>query len=135
MNHVSRIFSYLMVFAALIMAGWGTLGFIEYFTGHAILMPLQNANFPSGTQFLHWLIISVAGYTLLLGYFLRWKYTPNVMVGIFACLATMCFIQTFDFMTREDRYSAYAREVIYYIIFSVYLLKSKLMQKHFGRIN
>ncbi len=68
MNHVSRLFSYLMVFAALVMAVWGTLGFIEYFTGHAVLVPLQNANFPSGTQFLHWLVISVAGFTLLIGY-------------------------------------------------------------------
>ncbi len=133
MNHVSRIFSYLLVVAALVMAGWGTLGFIEYFSGKALLMPLQNPNFPSGTQFLHWLIISISGYTLLFGYFLRWKYTPNVMVVIFACLATMCFIQTFDFMTREDRYSAYAREVTYYVIFSIYLFKSKLMKKHFGR--
>ena len=122
-----------MVFAAFVMAVWGTLGFIEYFTGHAVLVPLQNANFPSGTQFLHWLIISVAGYTLLIGYSLRWKCTPNVMVVIFACLATMCFIQTFDFMTREDRYLAYVREVTYYIVFSIYLLKSKLMQRHFGQ--
>ncbi len=132
MEHVSRIFSYVLLIGALVMASWGTLGFFEYFTGKALLMPLQNPNFPSGTQFIHWFLISLSGYTLLIGYFRRWKYTPNVMVVIFACLTTMCFIQTFDFMVREDRYTSYVREVIYYIIFSIYLLKSKRMQEHFG---
>lgn len=131
MNLVSKIFSYVLIIAALIMAGWGTFGFIEYFTGRAILMPLQNSTFPSGTQFIHWFLISLSGYTYLIGYFCRWKYTPNVMVVIYACLATMCFIQTFDFMVREDRYTSYVKEVIYYIIFSIYLFKSTRMRKHF----
>lgn len=133
MKHVSRIFSYILVMAALVMAGWGTFGFIEYFTGKALLMPLQNSNFPNGTQFIHWLLISLSGYIFLIGYFSRWKYTPNVMVVIYACLATMCFIQTFDFMVREDRYTSYVKEVLYYIIFSIYLFKSKRMQKLFRR--
>ena len=134
MSLASRLFSYLFVAAGIGMALWGTFGFIEYVSGKALVMPLQNANFPKGTQFIHWVLASVSGYTIVIGYFTRWKHTPNVMVVLFACLSTMCFIQTFDFMTREDRYYAYAREVIYYIIFSIYLFRSKLMKERFGRI-
>lgn len=132
MKIVSMVFSYLMVVAAVVMAGWGILGFIEYFTNLAVIR-LQNPNFPSGTQFIHWFLISLSGLTFLFGYFGRWKYTPNTMLVVYACLATMCFIQTFDFMTRDDRYVSYAREVIYYVVFTIYLFKSERMQKHFGR--
>lgn len=133
MSHISRLFSYVLLLAAAVMATWGVLGFIEFFTDKALLMPLQNPNFPSGTQFIHWFLITASGTTLLIGYFSRWKHTPNVMVVLFACLATMCFIQTFDFMVREDRYSSYVREVIYYTIFSVYLFRSQRMKEHFQR--
>ncbi len=133
MELASRAFSYILVIGAIVMAIWGTLGFVEYFTGQVILLPLQNPTFPAGTQFIHWFLISLSGYIYLFGYFSRWKFTPNVMVVIYACLATMCFIQTFDFMVREDRYISYVREVIYYIIFSIYLFRSKRMQEHFRR--
>ena len=133
MKLVSRVFAYLMVAAAAGMSAWGILGFVEYFTGLALVVPLQNPNFPRGTQFIHWLLISASGLTFLFGYFRRWKYTPNVMVVFYACLATMCFIQTFDFMTRDDRYVSYAKEVVYYIVFSIYLFKSRQMRIHFGR--
>ena len=114
------------------MAAWGTLGFIEYFTGQPILMPLQNPTFPKGTQFLHWFLITLSGFAYLAGYFSRWSFTPNVMIVIYACLATMCFIQTFDFMVREDRYISYANECIIYIVASLYLFRSERMRKHFG---
>ena len=133
MKIVSLIFSYLILLAACVMAAWGTLGFLEYFTGIAPVMPLQNQTFPKGTQFIHWFLISLSGYTYIIGYFYRWKYTPNVMVFLYGCLATMCFIQTFDFMVREDRYTSYVNEVFNYIIISIYLFKSKRMKHHFGK--
>lgn len=133
MNKVSKGFSYLVLLSAVGMTIWGVAGFIEYLTGATIVIPLQNANFPSGTQFIHWVLITLYGVVFLYGYFSRWQYTPNAVMVICACLATMCFIQTFDFMTREDRYTAYAQEVTIYIVVTLYLFKSKLMQAHFGR--
>ncbi len=133
MTLVSRAFSYLLVAVALGLTAWGVLGFVEYVTGVAVLIPLQNPTFPPGTQFAHWFLISSSGITYLVGYFCRWRYTPNAMVVLYACLTTMCFIQTFDFMVRPDRYTSFAREVIYYVIISIYLFKSERMQKHFGR--
>ncbi len=134
MKQISLIYCYLLIASSIGMALWGIFGFIEYFTGHAIVIPLQNPNFPAGTQFIHWFLITLSGLTFLIGYFTRWKYTPNVKVVIYACLATMCFIQTFDFMVREDRYISYVLEVTNYVIVSLYLFKSQRMQQRFGRI-
>ena len=133
MKHASLVFSYLILFASSVLFGWGLLGMLEYLFGFAPLMPLQNANFPAGTQLVHWILILGAGTTYLVGYFTRWKHTPFAMVVLFAMLATLCAIETFDFMTRPDRYSAYAREVTYYVIMSVFLLRSVRMRAHFGR--
>lgn len=131
LNIISLIYSYLLLASAVVFCFWGTAGFIEYFTGQQIIIPLQNPNFPMGTQFIHWFLITLKGFVFLIGYLKRWQYTPHVMVLLYACLATMCFIQTIDFMTREDRYTSYATELISYTIASLYLFKSKRMQKHF----
>lgn len=133
-DRLSQGFSYLMILAATVMLGWGTLGFLEYFTGLAPLMPLQNSTFPSGTQFVHWLLITLSGGTFLIGYFSRWRYTPIAMTVMYASLATMCSIQTFDFMENPSRYADFARECTYYVIMSVYLFRSDRMRERFGQI-
>ena len=134
MKHLSTVFCYLLLLAGIVMLSWGVLGFLEYCFGIAPLMKLQNPTFPLGTQFIHWFLITLSGSVYLLGYFLKWKYTPLAMIVIYAMLATMCFIQTFDFMTNPSRYTDFVRECIYYVIISTYLVRSKRMQTHFGRI-
>ena len=134
MKTVSAAFSYLILAAAVVMSAWGVLGFIEYFSGKALLMPLQNSNFPTGTQFIHWFLITTSGFAYLSGYISRWKHTPQTMVVLYACLATMCFIQTFDFMTRPDRYRSFVVECVNYSIISTYLFRSQRMQEHFRRV-
>ena len=116
------------------MLSWGVLGFIEYFTQTIIIVPLQNPTFPNGTRFIHWLLITLTGATYLYGYVIRWLYTPLVMPLLFGMLASMCFIQTFDFMTAPSRYVAFAIECSVYIGISVYLLRSQLMQNRFGKL-
>lgn len=134
LDRLSQGFSYLVLLAAAVMLGWGTLGFLEYFTGLAPLVPLQNATFPDGTQFIHWLLITLSGSTFLAGYLLRWRYTPLAMIVLFAALATLCAIQTFDFMQNSGRYGDLARECTYYVLISIYLVRSKRMREHFGKI-
>ncbi len=131
---LSQGFSYLIVFASIIMLGWGLLGFLEYFTGLAPLMPLQNPTFPGGTQVVHWVLITLSGATFLAGYFLRWRYTPIAMLVLFASLATMCAIQTFDFLENPDRYRNFVMECINYIIVSTYLFRSNRMRDRFGQV-
>jgi len=131
---LSQGVSYLLVLAATVMLGWGILGFLEYFTGLAPLLPLQNATFPSGTQFVHWLLITLSGCVFLAGYFLRWSYTPLAMIVLYAALATLCAIETFDFMERSSRYADFARECTYYVLISIYLVRSRRMRARFGQV-
>ena len=134
LNRLSQGFSYLLILAASVLLGWGVQGFLEYFTGWAPLMPLQNATFPSGTQFIHWLLITLAGSVFLAGYFLRWRYTPVAMMVLYAALATLCAVETFDFMENPSRYADFVRECIYYVLISIYLVRSARMRERFGRI-
>ncbi len=134
MDRTSRGFEFLIVLASMIMLGWGLLGFLEYFTGFAPLMPLQNATFPVGMQTLHWILITASGATFLLGYFLCWSFTPIAMLVMFTALATMCAVQTFDMLESPDRYRNFVQECINYIIISIYLFRSKRMRDRFGRI-
>ena len=133
-NGLSQGFGYVLILAASVMLGWGTLGFLEYFTGLAPLVPLQNATFPGGTQFLHWLLITLSGSVFLTGYFLRWRYTPLAMIVLYAAIATLCAIETFDFMENPGRYWDFARECTYYVLISIYLVRSRRMRERFGEI-
>lgn len=134
MQRLSRGFEYLIVLASAIMLGWGLLGFLEYFTGLAPLMPLQNSTFPPGMQSLHWILITASGATYLAGYVLRWSVTPIAMLVMFTALATMCAVQTLDMLENPDRYRNFAQECVNYIIISIYLFRSKRMRDRFGQI-
>jgi hypothetical protein len=133
MKYVSMVFCYLLLLAGFVMFAWGGLGFLEYFTGMTPLVPLQNPTFPRGTQFIHWLLISASGTIYLAGYFTRWKHTPFAMVVIYAMLATLCAVETFDFMTKPGRYGSFIRECIGYVGISIYLFRSQRMRTHFGQ--
>lgn len=56
------------------------------------------------------------------------------MLVLLASLATMCAIQTFDFMENPDRYVNLIWECINYIVISLYLLRSSRMRDRFGQI-
>lgn len=129
---ISALFAYALIAAGMFMTGWGFFGFLEYFSGPAPIVPLQNPAFPAGTQFLHWLAILSSGLVFLIGYFSKWRHTPHAMVVAYAVLATLCFVETFDFMTNANRYSAMVFEYAAYAAISIYLFRSQRMRSHFG---
>ena len=133
-NRLSQGFEYLIVLASIIMLGWGLLGFLEYFTELAPLMPLQNPTFPPGMQTIHWILITASGATFLIGYVLRWRYTPIAMLVMFTALATMCAVQTFDMLENPDRYRNFVQECVNYTIISIYLFRSQRMRDRFGQM-
>lgn len=133
MEKVSTLTSYLILIAHFGLCLWGMMGLFEYLTGITVLINLQNANFPTGTQFVHWVLSTSTGLSFLLGYFKKWKFTPFLMVTFYACLTTLCFIETFDFMTKESRYFLFTIEVVEYILISLYLFYSHRMTIHFKK--
>ncbi len=132
MQFLSKTYLLLLLLSAIGMLIWGLAGFFEYFTGITPFIPLQNAAYPSGVQFVHWLLISISGGAFLIGYVLEWKWTPFAMVLLYSNLAVLCTIQTFDFMSEQWGYTQYFTEIILYCVHSSFLLFSKTSQSHFG---
>lgn len=125
MKYVSITFRNLIMVYAIAMLVWGVLGFIEYFTNFYMIVTLQNGDFPKGTQFLHWLLITLCGFVYIYGDMSKWRHTPVAMSVIFGMMASMCFIQTFDFMTNSYRYLLYVMECFLYILISSFLFLSR----------
>lgn len=133
MKHVAKFFPHLLVLVHAILVGWGSLGLIEYFVP-AVPLGLQNANFPAGTQFLHFTAIFATGLTFLGGYFTRWRQAPFATVLMYAVLATLCFIETVDFGAfggGPTRFIVMGVEYVAYIGISVFLFRSTTMRRRF----
>lgn len=122
----------LLLLSAVGMLFWGVAGFFEYFTGITPIITLQNAAYPSGLQFVHWLLITVSGSVFVYGYITRWKWTPIVMIMVYSNLAIMCTIQTFDFMSAQWGYPQYFTEITMYLFNSLFLLYSQVSRSQFG---
>ncbi len=132
MKLISKIYLKLLVFWSLVMMVWGVSGLFEYLTEIVPLIPLQNNAYPNGLQFLHWLWILLAGGIFFVGYFVRWKNTPYAMVVMFSNLATLCTIETFDFMSEQWGAWYYVIEMLWYVFTSVFLLCSTVSKSWFN---
>lgn len=128
---VSKIYFILLIVWSVIMLIWGLAGFFEYFTGIKPIIELQNKAYPKGVQFVHWLLISLAGFIFLMGYLNHWQFTPFAMLVIFSNLAILCTIETFDFMSEQWSLKAYFTELIFYLSTSILLLNSAISKSHF----
>lgn len=134
MSQAARIFSHVLVVIHAILTGWGVLGLVEYFSP-AVSLGLQHANFPAGTQLLHFVSILVTGVIFLGGYFARWSTTPFATVTMYAVLATLCFIETVDFGAfggGPTRFIPMSIEYVTYVGISIFLLRSETMRQRFA---
>ncbi|MEM9457156.1 MAG: hypothetical protein AAGF11_23465 [Myxococcota bacterium] len=97
---------------------------------------LQNAQFPAGTQFLHFAALLGTGWVFLGGYVTRWRHTLFATVVMYAVLATICFIETVDFHAfggGPTRFIPMVIEYMTYLGLSAYLLRSSAMRRRFGQ--
>lgn len=134
MNNLSKLYMGLLLFGASLMLIWGLAGFFEYFTGITPFIKLQNNAYPSGVQFVHWLLISLTGSVFSVGYLTKWKWTPFVAVILFTNLGVLCTIQTFDFMSEQWSFTFYIVEMISYLLHSTFLLSSSLSISRFKHL-
>lgn len=132
MGIASKIYLVLLVIYSVIMLIWGLAGFFEYFSGIKPLIKLQNSAYPSGVQFVHWLLISLSGGVFLVGYLMHWNLTPYAMILLFSNLAVLCTIETFDFMSDQWSLKAYITELIFYVGSSLFLIYSEVSKAHFS---
>lgn len=131
---MSRYGLYLLVLVKAALLVWGALGLVEYLAP-SLAVGLQNPNFPPGTQLLHWILILLTGLIFLLGFALRWTYTPFATITMYATLATLCFVETVDFQAfggGVTRYYVMSAEYLLYLALSAYLLRSTQIQARFS---
>ena len=132
-NQIARLMPYLLLLISAVLASWGILGLLEYFVS-GVVLGLQNEKFPTGLQFLHFFSILVTGAVFIIGYAKRWPYTPFATIGMYAILATLCFIETVDFQAfggGPTRFIPMTIEYIVYLALSAYLLRSSTMRDRF----
>jgi uncharacterized membrane protein YphA (DoxX/SURF4 family) len=134
---MSRYAPYALVLLKAALLVWGVLGLVEYLAP-SVALGLQNANFPPGTQLLHWILILLTGLVFLLGFATRWRYTPFATITMYATLATLCFVETVDFRAFGDgveRYFVMSAEYLLYLALFAYLLSSTRIRARFSRRN
>ncbi len=135
MQAVQKVYMTLLLLLAITMLLWGIAGFYEYLTGKTIFIPLQNEAYPSGVQFMHWLLLTLFGTVFTIGYLKKWKYTPIVSLVLFSNLAVLCTIETFDFMSDQWGIVPYLTEIIMYVINSTFLLLSPISKNRFKKFD
>lgn len=128
---LSKTYLFLLVIWSVVMLVWGLAGFFEYATGIVPIIELQNKAYPSGVQFVHWLLISLTGFTFLIGFFNHWALTPFAMIVLFSNLGILCTIETFDFMSEHWSFKAYFSELIFYLGTSLFILYATVSKSHF----
>ncbi|TNE51810.1 MAG: hypothetical protein EP343_02815 [Deltaproteobacteria bacterium] len=134
MNSIAKWFPYALLLLFTALTAWGLLGMVEYFVP-TVKLGLQNAKFPTGLQFLHFASILAAGTVFLVGYVVRWRHTPFAMVLLFAVMATLCFVETVDFMAfggGNTRFLVMSLEYVMYLGLSFYFLRSSAMNQRFS---
>lgn len=127
----TKVYLILLIVWSVVMLVWGMAGFFEYFTGIKPCIELQNKAYPKGVQFVHWFLISLTGFTFLMGYISHWNLTPFAMLVLFSNLAILCTIETFDFMSDQWSLKAFVTELFFYLATSLFLLNSAVSKSHF----
>jgi len=131
---MSRYAPYLLVLVNAALVAWGRTTILTQ-RDPSVAVGLQNPNFPAGIQLLHWILLLLTGSVFLLGFALRWRYTPFATITLYATLATLCFVETVDFRAFGDgvqRYYVMAAEYLLYIVLSAYLLSSSHIRARFS---
>jgi hypothetical protein len=105
---------FLLTLHALLLL-WAVTGLVEWFSPSTPWPPISNPLFPRWLLFLHWLSVIFASLIFLLGFTLKWKWTPKAIVPAYAFMALVCAIETIGFLTHPLRFLAMGLEYAAYI--------------------
>lgn len=111
-----------------VLAFWALVGFIEWFWSSPPWPRISNVLFPRDILFIQWLLIMIAAFVFILGYMLRWQYTPIAMACVYAAMATLCAVETFGYMESDFRFIAMGIEYLAYAGILIFLFQSRVFQ-------
>jgi hypothetical protein len=121
-----------LVAVHLVLAGWATVGLIEWFRPTVPWPRLSNPHLLNGILFLHWMLMLLAGGVFLVGYSARWSGTPTALAIAYVCLAAFCAVESFGFLVHRSKFLDMALEYAAYAAIIVFLLRAAAAREHFG---
>jgi hypothetical protein len=128
---LNRIFPPILVTLHALLLGWAVIGLAEWFLLDLPWPAVSNELLPRWLLLLHWLSVLGASLLFLLGYLLKWKRTPVLMIPAYSLMAIVCTIETIFFLTHPLRYVAMVLEYIAYVAIPFALLRLPSFVRHF----
>jgi hypothetical protein len=124
----TRTFISLLLAVHAFLAGWALVGFAEWFAATVPWPRVSNELFPRHVLLAQWGLILAAAVVFLGGYAVRWRHTPVALAAVYAAMAALCAVQTFDYMTDDFRFVAMALEYAAYTGILVFLFRSDVFR-------
>jgi hypothetical protein len=115
------------------LALWAIVGFAEWFAPETPWPRVSNELFPGTILFMQWALTLGAAIVFIGGMARRWPYTPAAMTGIYGAMATLCAVQTFEYMQGELRFVAMGLEYVAYAGILGFLFRSNRFERQIPR--
>jgi hypothetical protein len=124
----ARVLVWLLLAVHTVLAGWALVGFAEWFAATVPWPRVSNELFPRHVLLAQWVLILAAAVVFLGGYAVRWRHTPVALAAVYAAMAAVCALQTFNYMTNDFRFAAMALEYTAYIGILIFLFRSDVFR-------
>ncbi len=129
---LSRLTMTGLLFLHVALLVWALTGLAEWIFGAVPWPAVANPLFPRPMLLAHWLSVAVTACIFLAGYALRWPGTPLAVAAGYAAMATVCLIETTQYLVRDARWLAMGLEYAAYLGIGFYLFRSAHAQAVFG---
>ncbi|MEP0710271.1 hypothetical protein [Parvibaculum sp.] len=129
---LSRLTMTGLLFLHVALLVWALTGLAEWIFGAVPWPAVANPLFPRPMLLAHWLSVAVTACIFLAGYALRWPGTPLAVAAGYAAMATVCLIETTQYLVHDARWLAMGLEYAAYLGIGFYLFRSAHAQAVFG---
>ena len=121
-----RLIGAALVLVHLLVGGWAVVGLVELVEPSPPWPRLSNPELPRAVLLVHWPLMLVAAVVFVGGYLRRWRGAPAAVAVAYGCLAAMCAVETFVFLSGPGRFASMAIEYASYATILVLLFRTRL---------
>jgi hypothetical protein len=129
---LSRLFMMGLLVLHVALLVWALMGLAEWIFGAVPWPAVANPLFPRPMLLAHWLSVVLTTSVFLAGYALRWPGTPLAVAVGYAAMATVCLIETTQYLVHDGRWLSMGLEYAAYLGIGFYLFRSTHAQAVFG---
>lgn len=129
-----RLSDLVMVFLLLVHAGlvlWAAVGLIEWRLPTTPWPAISNPKLPPGILLLQWLLVLVTAGIFIAGFVLHWRFTPLAMAVGYAAMASLCGLQTFNYLDHSTKFFDMTLEYAAYLLILLFLFRAPAARRRF----